>query len=376
MDATRRELLRVTIGACLAASIPAAGRATIASASRRYPVVCGLDTSTLTERYLSMLTAGGVTCWHKSTGSIRAIGELLDFADRHPKQVTITRTVAEIDTAFADGKLAVVMGTQSAFSVEHALGGEGGVRFSSPAAEERATHALRYELRGYHELGLRIMGIAYNVPNSFGSGGLLPYLGLTPAGRRLVEEIHKLGILLDVGGHTGERTSLDAIAIAPDVPVICSHANAAALVDNPRNISDRLMDAIARTGGVIGVSAVNDFHVRGRGALATAQAPRKTLDDMIDHLDHMKRRVGTDHIGLGPDFVEGRALDWETSGRTIELSRMVLSDGPTVYVKGFETIAQLPDVLDRLGRRGWSAADVEKIAGRNWLRVYRKAWGA
>jgi membrane dipeptidase len=319
-------------------------------------VVSGLDVSTLSERYVTLLRKGGVDCWHKSTYGPVAMGEVLGFADAHPRDIRAVRSVAEIRRAKADGVVSIVFGTQSVDGVPPAT--------------------LRQELRGNYEMGLRIVGIAYNLPNPYGSGNFYPYIGLTAAGRRLVEAIHGLKMILDVGGHTGEQTSLDAIALAPEMPVMCSHTNVAAIADNPRCISDRLIDGIARTGGVIGLTAVNDFHVRGRNQLDVAHSPRVGLDAHVDQMDYLKKRVGVDHIGIGPDFVEDRNIDYDVQNRTTSINRAIISDGPWLYVQGFENISELPNVEQAMARRGWSQADIDKVLGGNWLRLYQKAWGA
>lgn len=209
----------------------------------------------------------------------------------------------------------------------------------------------------------------------FGSGCLEPNLGLTRAGRRLVEEIHSLGIVLDVGGHTGEQTSLDALAMSAGVPVVCTHTNVAAIADNPRSTSDRVMEAIAKTGGVIGVSAVNDFHVRGRKDADVPPSPRVDVEKYIDQFEYIRKRVGVDHIGLGPDFVDGMSLPYDAVNQTV-IPREMVSEGPWLYVKGFETISELPNVTRAFIKRGWSTRDIHKVLGQNWLRVYEKVWGA
>jgi membrane dipeptidase len=195
---------------------------------------------------------------------------------------------------------------------------------------------------------------------------------LTRAGRRLVEEIHALGIVLDVGGHTGERTTLDAIEISRGVPVVCTHTNVAAIANNYRCVSDRVIDAIAGTGGVIGITAVSDFHVRGRGN--TGKVPHVGIDEHVDQYDYIKKRVGVDHVGLGTDFVDGMPILYGGVNKEIIPPDMV--DEPWRYVKGFESIAELPNVITGLKRRGWTDAEVGKAMGGNWLRVYETVWGA
>lgn len=325
-------------------------------------VVNGLDVSDLNERYLARLRTGGVNCWHKSTGDLAAFGETYRFIDDHRTQITAARTVKEIRAAHQKGRISLVFGWQQADLVA------GGARTSSVGTL----------LRAYHELGLRVVGITYNLVNLFGGGCLEPQVGLTRAGRHLVEEIHKLRILLDVGGHTGEQTSLDAVAMSSDVPVVCTHTNVARLNDNPRCTSDRVMEAIARTGGVIGLTAFNDFIARSR---TDAQSPRTAqvgLEKYLDQFDYIRKLVGADHVGIGPDFIQ--AVNGPLPiplNRTLFPVEMMSDTCPRCpYVKGFESIDELPNVTRGLVDRGWSEPDIHKALGDNWLRVYQRVWGA
>ncbi len=235
----------------------------------------------------------------------------------------------------------------------------------------------RTPLRAYYQLGLRILGIAYNVANWFGAGNLEPHIGLTRAGTRLVEEIHQLGILLDVGGHTGEQTSLDAIAMSAGLPAICSHTNVAAITDNPRCISDRLIEAIAKTGGVIGLTAISDFILRSRRDAHIRRTPQATLEQYLDQFEYIRRLVGVDHVGLGPDFVEGGFWRFVERERNLVLYPPEMGgEWPFTYAKGFENITELPNVTRGLIQRAWSTGEIRKVLGENWLRVYEKGWGA
>jgi membrane dipeptidase len=324
-------------------------------------VVEGLVAGNLRESHLAGAKAGGVDVWvGGAPGDIPSYAAILKFFDRHQNEIVPARSVAEIVAAKKAGKIANVFNWQSADSLGNSFNGTMGTT-DTP-------------LRAFQEIGLRIVGLCYNVANLFGGGCLEPTTPLSRAGRRLVEEIHKLRIVLDVGGHTGEQTSLDAIALSQGVPVICTHTNVAAIADNPRCISDRLIDAIVATGGVIGLTAVNDFHVRSRKDAAEPKSPRVTIEAYLDQFDYIKRRAGVDHVGLGPDFVDGMPLDYRAVNREV-ITREMISDGEWLYVKGFETIAELPNVMSGLKRRGWSQAEVDKAMGGNWLRVYRAVWG-
>jgi membrane dipeptidase len=325
-------------------------------------VVDGLDVSTLNERYVQLLKQGGVNCWHKSMGDLDSFSDVYRFVDDHP-ELTVARTVQEIRDAHARGKVSLVFGWQDADLLA--------ARVTNPMLGKPRT-----SLRGYYELGLRIVGFAYNLTNVFGAGNMEGTVPLSRAGRVLVEEAHKLNVLLDVGGHTGERTSLDVIAMSTGRPVICSHTNVASIADNPRNISDRLIDAIAGTGGVIGLTAVNDFHVRRAADKNVAHSPRVGVAAFVDQMEYLKKRVGVEHIGLGPDFVEGRILDFDTINQSLAINREIVSDGQWFYLQDFDDISKLPNVTRELIRRGWSTGDIHKVLGENWLRVYRAAWGA
>lgn len=324
-------------------------------------VVDGLDPSSLSAEYLDLLRAGGVSCWHRSVGSdFASFASLLSFCDQHRTRIAPVRSVHDIRQCHHQGIIAHVSGWQSA---------EGLIVAGEPALGN---------LRAYHELGLRICSIAYNVANQFGGGCLDSQIGLTRAGCRLIEEIHRSRIVLDVGGHTNEQTSFDAIAISAGVPVICSHTNVRALNDNPRCSTDRMLEAIARTGGVIGVTAFSDFHVRKSTDAAVMRSPQASLERHLDQYDYLKRLVGADHIGLGPDFLNGR----NESGRLSAADQVLMAaeaysqETPWFYVRGFESIDELPNVTQGLLHRGWSPADVRKVLGENWLRVYEAVWGA
>jgi membrane dipeptidase len=303
---------------------------------------------------------GGVHCGVAGGPSdFPGFARVLEFFDRHTDRVVHATSVGDIRRARREGRVANVFCWQSADAL--------GSSFNS------ALGAPRTALRAYHEIGLRILGLCYNVTNPFGAGCLEPTIPLTRAGRRLVEEIHSLRIVLDVGGHTGEQTSLDAIAMSRGVPVICTHTNVAAIADNPRCISDRVIDAIAGTGGVIGITAVNDFHVRGKGN--TGKVPHVGITEHVDQYDYIRKRVGIDHVGMGTDFVDGMPIPYG-GGVNSAIIPPEMIDEPWKFVKGFESIAELPNVIAGLRERGWSETDIGKAMGGNWLRVYQQVWGA
>jgi len=323
-------------------------------------VVDGLDCSMPTEEYARKLRAARVGCMHLTVSAVNRRGNVYpfvrvyDLTDRSESSFRLCRRVAEIEQARQDGRIALILGAQNA----------------DPPGVEHGT------LRAYFELGLRITGITYNKTNRYGGGCLEPHRGLTADGHALVEEIHRLGMLLDVGGHTGETCSLEAIAASAGRPVICSHTALTALNLNRRNTSDRVCEAIARSGGVIGVLAVNDFLARNAANASKPFTPVAPLEVMLDHIDHLKSLVGADHVALGPDFVEGVDMSLPQWPGPLWRADMISAGDTIDYVDRFQSIDQLPNVTTALLERGWSTAELRKLLGENWLRVYRAAWGA
>ena len=329
-------------------------------------IVDGLDTSTMSADFIVMLRKGGVHCVHKTVGDALNIGEHYHFIEKHSDDLMLAKTVADIHRAKKINKIAIVMGTQSA------------VRLDPILREARQYSSITRSLQAYHGLGLRILGLCYNNNNIFGGGNLNPSSPLTRAGRVLVEEIHKLNIILDVGGHTGEQTSLDAIALSDGVPVMCSHTNMAGLMPNVRAISDKLCDAIAGTGGVIGITAISDFHTRGSNNYQKhgSRSPQATMAQHLDQYDYVKKRVGIDHVALGSDFVcgWGDELELNTEGH-LGWTTDMLSDGPIHLVEGYKDISEIGNVIKGLKDRGWSNKELNKLLGGNWLRLYKQVWG-
>jgi len=291
---------------------------------------------------------------------IDSFAEAYTFLDSHKDAIVPVTTVKEIRQARDDGKIALIFGWQAALDL--------GMRMIEPLTPFVSS------LRAYYQLGLRVSGIAYNVTNIFGGGCLEPDIPLTKMGHRLVEDIHMMRILLDVGGHTGERTSFDAIAISSGVPVICSHTNVAALFKHPRCISDQLMEAIAKTGGVVGMTAVNAFLGHRSNSMDVNKLPRLGVEAFVDQLDYVRKLLGPDHVGIGPDFGQGRAWVWALRNLAV-LPPDIFGEAFVVYAKQFENPSEFPNVTKALIERGWPTSDIQKVLGGNWLRVYEQAWG-
>jgi membrane dipeptidase len=333
-------------------------------------VVDGLDTSVFNDRFLELLKTGGVDCVHYSMGDPASFAVLYAFLAARRDRILPAMTVREIRAAQEAGKMSVVFGAQDANLLELKVSKDPTGTYDQIVAA----------LKVYYDLGLRIHGLCYNVVNVFGGGCVEPRVPLTRAGRRLVEEIHRSKIVLDVGGHTGEQTSLDALAISAGVPVICSHTNAGGLNPNLRAISDRVAEGIARTGGVVGITSISDFQIRNGNNYRAhgSRSPQATLEVQLDQYDYFKRLIGVDHIGLGPDFVFGWGETFDHKAESsVTFPPEVLSNGaPAMTTKGFENISELPNLIRGLRGRGWNQAELDQVLGENWLRVYAQVWGA
>jgi membrane dipeptidase len=192
-----------------------------------------------------------------------------------------------------------------------------------------------------------------------------------------------IGILVDCS-HSGEQTSLDVIKMATR-PVVCSHSNPAALDDNPRNVSDRLIEGIAKTGGLIGVNATNCFLVWSRADARHADTgpfpALASISRYVDMIDYIVGLVGVDYVGIGPDWTIGNPPDHTPPPDP----RKSFYFGPEFqynqpdgiqYVSDFNTVSDLPVLAAELGRHGYSATDIAKIMGGNWMRVFRQAWNS
>jgi membrane dipeptidase len=332
-------------------------------------VVDGLDTSLINEGFLDLLEAGGVDCVHKSQGEPLYWAMIYAFLAHHRDRIVPAFSVKEIRDAKSQGKRSIIFGMQHANQLEAMI----------PKDTNGFYAQLVAGLELYHGLGLRLQGICYNVTNMFGGGCLDPRVPLTRAGRRLVEEVHKLRIVLDVAGHTGEQTSLDALEVSSGVPVVCTHTNAAALNANPRATTDRVLEAIAKTGGVVGITAISDFQIRNPGNYRSqgSRSPQVTLDQHLNQYDYMKKLIGIELIALGPDFVWGWGEQFNHKAEdSATFPPDALSDGPAVTTQGYENISKLPSLVAGLRGRGWSETELDQLLGGNWLRVYERVWGA
>jgi membrane dipeptidase len=300
---------------------------------------------------------------YADSGYARVQLEQIDVArqviERYPDALQLALTAQDVWTAHAAGRIGSLLGMEGGHAIENSLGA----------------------LRAYFALGARYMTLTHNVTLDWADAAVdAPrHGGLTAFGEEVVREMNRLGMLVDLS-HVSPGTMSDALNVT-EAPVIFSHSSARALADVPRNVPDSILQRLPRNGGVVMVTFVPGFlsqdlidrNARRQTALAEAQrrfprdsvavartmsdwdaanpAPRATLAHVADHIEHIRRVAGVDHVGIGSDF--------DGTGNNLPV--------------GLEDVSTFPALLAELSRRGWSEADLQKLAGENILRVMAEA---
>jgi len=339
-----------------------------------------LDALDLRERQPSIMTdfarleAGGVGAQFWSVyvpspepgtppaDSVTQVLEQIDIVHRmiakYPEHLSLALTADDVERARRERKIASLIGMEGGHAINSSLGA----------------------LRMFYRLGARYMTLTHsrNVPWADSATDTPANDGLSPFGVEVVREMNRLGMLVDLS-HTSPATMADVLDVVR-APVIFSHSSARALTDVPRNVPDDILRRLPQNGGVVMVTFVPGFvsqEVADYGARETAErqrlegqyagdaaaverglttwrqtnpAPRASLLQVADHIDHIKQVAGIDHIGLGGDF-----------------------DGISSVVVGLEDVSTYPLLLNELMSRGYSDDDIRKIAYRNILRVLRQA---
>ena len=308
---------------------------------------------------------------HFAHHTLDLIDSVYEQAARHPDRMMMAFSVADIERAHREHKLAALLGIEGGHSIENDV----------------------HLLRDFYRLGVRYMTLSWSNTNEWAdsSGDINDpkvehHNGLTDSGKQIVTEMNRLGMLVDIS-HVADKTFYDAIAVSR-APIIASHSSARALTNHPRNMTDDMLRAVAKNGGVVQVNFYNAFidedyrkaaeaqakdrdaavkaytdQLKAAGKTVTyldadrierewaAKIPRPPLSSLIDHIDHVAKIAGIDHVGLGSDF-DG------VSGATPQ---------------GIDSAADLPKITQALLDRGYSADDIRKILGGNLLRVFREA---
>ncbi len=296
------------------------------------------------------------------SGYARVQMEQIDIARRivamYPDQLQWALTADEIRSAFKKKKIGSLLGLEGGHAIENSLGA----------------------LRVYYDLGARYMTLTHNVTTDWADAAAdsARHGGLTPFGKEVVREMNRLGMLVDLS-HVSPGTMSDALDVS-EAPVIFSHSNARALVDVVRNIPDSILKRLPANGGVAMVTFVTSFissdaathdvvenrtlaslrtkhgqdttAFRAESEAWTAAHPRPvvTLSKVADHIEHIRKVASIENVGIGGDF-----------------------DGISVTIHGLEDVSKYPALFAELARRGWSDADMKKVAGENILRALSKA---
>jgi len=284
----------------------------------------------------AVLTSAAAVEDFKTSMAVVAQWLEIDRTRQHP--VRLARSVSDLRAAKLSGDVGVVLHFQGAEPIEDRLD----------------------FLNVFHASGLRVMQVTYNARNRLGDGCFEPTdAGLSKFGRAVIQRMETLGIAVDLS-HAGERTALEAVEAATR-PVVVTHANARALFDMPRNVSDDLIRQVAGSGGVIGLCAVPFF-------LSKPKQP--TLETLIDHIAYVAELVGVEHVGLGFDFAEEDADDYVYFG----YDSRYIPQPPWVWPAGIASHADAGNMGPALRRRGFSQTEVHGILGENFLRVFYEIW--
>jgi membrane dipeptidase len=277
---------------------------------------------------------------------VTTIHGYLCYFELEPARLLHVERADDILRAKREGKLGIIFGCQGL-----------------PSKIEDDPNLLRI----LHKLGFRIGQLTYNERNSIGCGCLeTPDTGLTQFGRVCIRELNHLGIVVDLA-HAGPRTAREAINCS-QAPVIVSHANVRSLTNNPRNVPDDVLKALAGRGGVVGITAYAPFCELKPGV-------RATLDDVVTHIAYVADHLGVDHVGIGSDFFEGESLvRFERFFRVRYPDVITHYSMDTVYAERFSGVADFPRMTEALVARGFSDEEVLKILGGNFFRVFTQAW--
>ena len=208
----------------------------------------------------------------------------------------------------------------------------------------------------YDEFSVRTMMLTWNEENAFGSGWPGdPERGLTKEGKEAVKRMNELGIVLDVS-HLNDKGFWDVISLSDGNPVIASHSNCRAIANHGRNLTDDMIKAIASTGGVLGMNRLDGF--------INEDENKKSVDGLVDHVEHIANLVGIDYVGCGFDFEDYIVPE-------SLLKNGVAKDDPS-GTKGLCSAADASNFLEAMKKRGFSQEDIEKVAYKNFYRVYQK----
>jgi membrane dipeptidase len=323
----------------------------------------GLNCANLNREQMEKTLAGGVhainlTVLRPYAGLVDSLLQLQEVREKiaaMPDLAVIVHSAADVEAAAAGNRVGIILGTQDSTMLEEHI----------PL------------LATFRELGVRILQPSYNRTNRLGSGAPQEGdadIGMTAAGAEWLEEMHRLNLMVDLS-HSGHRSTSEFIAASRGRPVVISHANAHAVCPSPRNKTDAHIRGVAETGGLTGAVLWTP---------AVRHDRRPTMDDFIDHIDHLVKVGGIEHVATASDVVESPRPDpgkWDKSFGPNGPDRNITGVlGPWfVYENRLnvdcQSLADTPRIWEGMRRRGYGEDAIEKVMRGNWLRVMREVWG-
>lgn len=296
-----------------------------------------------------MFRTSGINVFHNSVGvdsydeALQFIAKWSGFCGRNADVFSLVGRVDDLDRAKKEGKVAVIMGLQNAD------------QFRTPG-----------EVKDFYDLGLRCAQLTYNSQNLVGSGSTERVDGgVTDYGVKIIEAMNEAGMLIDVS-HCGPRTTLDAIELSPKAIAI-THSNCRALNDHPRLKTDEAITRLAAKGGVMGITGVRMF---------VKDKEPTTIEDIVDHIDHVVKLVGIDHVGIGSDSdlmgYDHMPKDQYDKLKAAYKSSYAFRD--KVDTDGFDHPRKVYDLTAAMLRRGYGEANIQAVLGGNFRRLLAGTW--
>ena len=286
----------------------------------------GLDAA-----FFSIYMPGTITGPEAVKRSLILIDHVRSLAEKHPNEIVLATTAAEVRAAHKAGKFAALMGMEGGHMIDDSLA----------------------VLRDYQRLGVRYLTLSHSVNTNWSdsSGDTPKHNGLTDFGKDVVRELNRLGMLVDIS-HVSDKTFWDALETSR-APLVASHSSLRSISGHPRNMTDDMIRALGGKGGVIMINYSRSFlsdelYQAGLNNVPMPQRPTVSWEKIVEHIDHAARLVGAEHVGLGSDF-----------------------DGTTVP-DGMDDVSMLPKITAALLDKGYSERDVKNILGENILRLLER----
>ncbi len=271
--------------------------------------------------------AGSAASGNSLLQTLEQIELVHKMVKRYPDDFAITRTADEVEKAISEGKIASMMGVEGGHSIQGSLS----------------------VLKKFHDLGVRYMTLTHSKTLAWADSATDKEInnGLSPFGKEVVKEMNRVGILIDLS-HVSDKTMKDALKITK-APVIFSHSSARAICDHKRNVPDDVLKLTKENGGVVMINFMSGY-IAPTEQLKKDRRARGTVHDVVDHIEHVIKVAGIDHVGIGSDY-----------------------DGVRSLPVGLEDVSTYPRITQLLLDRGYNKEQIHKILGGNVLRVLRES---